>query len=558
MRNPFFLLIFFSFFFLTHPSFSMAEDTGDTTAVSEENQEKKNGDSSLKMLQTIMELKKGVSKRFKVKKNQIKKTGSETEKEQLTFELEMLDKQLSEYNTDFKKVATGVDIELFHEKKEEKFDWESEVIGLIEPGIKEIKRLTVKARYKAKLKDERTHFENLMPIAKQAVDNIELTIKGSKDKALIQDLKQLLSEWKGIHAQMKNKLEMLNMQLTEMENEEKSFIETSQASVKNFFRTRGLYLTIAVLTCVGVIFLFRLASRLLVKYVKGYDAPYRPFHLRVISLSLQILTFVFALLVVILVFFMVEDWVLLSLTIIFVMGLGWAVKNTVPRYLHQSRLMLNIGAVREGERLMLHGVPWLVKRININSELENPSLGVKLRVPIEELFDKMSKPFHPKEPWFPCRLKDWVILSDGTRGGVISLSHETVEMVLRGGARKSYRTSDFLSLSPLNISVGFRLKVTFGISYDHQEESTGSILDTMTSYIEEQINKEGYTNDLVNLRVEFQAAGGSSLDIVIIADFNGDMAPLYNRLNRAIQRWCVDVCTQNNWGIPFPQLQIHK
>jgi len=83
-------------------------------------------------------------------------------------------------------------------------------------------------------------------------------------------------------------------------------------------------------------------------------------------------------------------------------------------------------------------------------------------------------------------------------------------------------------------------------------------LEILESHINEQIEKEGYKKSLLNLLVEFQQAGASSLDIVVIADFKGDMAPLYQRLSRAIQRWCVDACTLNNWEIPFPQLTIHK
>lgn len=207
---------------------------------------------------------------------------------------------------------------------------------------------------------------------------------------------------------------------------------------------------------------------------------------------------------------------------------------------------------------MYKGVPWLVKTINVFSELENPSLGVKLRLPIEDLLGKTSRGFHPKEPWFPCRRNDWVILADGTRGVVTSLSHEMVEMVQRGGARKTYLTSDFLAQSPLNISMNFRLKITFGISYGCQETSTTDILGTLKAFIAEQIEAEGYADVLLNLRVEFQEAAASSLDMVVIADFKGEMAPLYQRLVRAINRWCVDACTKNNWEIPFPQLTVHK
>ena len=73
-----------------------------------------------------------------------------------------------------------------------------------------------------------------------------------------------------------------------------------------------------------------------------------------------------------------------------------------------------------------------------------------------------------------------------------------------------------------------------------------------------RIQEEGYADDLLNLRVEFEYANTSSLDLVVIADFKGRMGDLYNRLRRAIQRWCVDACTDNNWEIPFTQITLHS
>jgi small-conductance mechanosensitive channel len=317
-------------------------------------------------------------------------------------------------------------------------------------------------------------------------------------------------------------------------------------------------LFVALIACIGIVLLLRVAYLFLIKHIPGYHAVYRPFHLRAIDLLYRVVSVLAALFAVILVFYLFEDWVLLSLAIVFLLGLAWAVKNTLPRFVDQSRLILNIGAVREGERLVYEGVPWLVKKINFFSVLENPDLGLTLRLPIEALMDLTSRPFHRHEPWFPCRKNDWVILSDGTRGCVTSLSHEMVEMVLRGGAKKVYQTSDFLGMSPLNLSVNFRLKIAFGISYNLQSLATGRVLEILDAHIRERLAAEDYEKNLLNLRVEFAQAGTSSLDLVVIADFDGSMAPLYNRISRAIQRWCTDACTANDWEIPFPQLTVHK
>ena len=516
------------------------------------------GETSLKMLQSIIELKKNLNQRIKEKNQLLKKSSSDTEKELLKSDLEKLDKQLNDSAVDFERIATGIDMGLFNEKKAEEFDWKDELLGLIKPGIKEIKRLTVKARYKTKLKDELSFYQDLLPVAGQATQNIAQLISQTEDKDLKKDLKKILPEWKGVEKQILNKVEIATMRLAEIEGQEKSIIKTSQTSIKNFFRTRGLFLFIAFLACVGVLLCLRLFSRLMIRFVPGYKSKYRPFHARLLSLVSRIMAFVMVFLVLIFVFYVVEDWVLLSLTIIFIMGIGWAAKHTLPQFWHQSRLMLNIGSVREGERIIYNGVPWLVKNINVFSELENPYLEVKLRIPIEELLGKTSRPFNKHEPWFPCKRNDWVILADGTRGVVTSLSHEMVELVQRGGSRKTYQTSDFLGQAPLNISLNFRLKIPFGISYNLQKDSTGKVLEILKAHIKEQIEKEGYKKNLLNLGVEFQQAGASSLDIVVLADFKGELAPLYKRLSRAIQRWCVDACTLNNWEIPFPQLTIHK
>ncbi len=514
--------------------------------------------STLEMLISIEALKNDLRKRMADKKKMIGKAGSETEKGTLTAELEAIDKQMAGAVTDFERIATGVDITLFDKKEPEPFNWKNEVLSLAEPGIMEIKRMTVKARNKSKLKDERSTYEDLLPVAIKARTRIETLIKEAKDETLKKTLKALLPEYKGVESQIANKLDLIRMQLEEIEREEASVIDSTQDSVKHFFRTRGLSLTIAVVACLGVILFLRLLSRNILKVMPGYKSRYRPFHIRVVELAFRILTVVFTLLAVVVVFYISEDWVLLSLCIILLMGLVWAAKNTLPQYVNQSRLMLNIGAVREGERIMYHGVPWLVKRINFYSILENPTLGIKLRIPIGDLLDKTSRKFHRSEAWFPCRKDDWVILSDGTRGGVVHLSHETVELVLRGGARKTYLTSDFLSMNPLNLSVNYRLKIPFGIGYVHQDEATSSIPERLQTHIQSQIEAEGYADEMLNLKVEFAEAGACSLDMVVIADFKGKMAPLYNRLKRAIQRWCVDAATIYNWEIPFPQMVIHK
>ena len=514
--------------------------------------------NTLEILKSIVRSKTTLKQRMDEKKQAMEKASSETEKQYLSEELAALDKKMAGAVTDFEMTATGVEIGLFVAKKKERFDWKDELLSLAEPGIMELKRLTVKARHKSKLNDELTNYQELLPVAIKARNRIESLIRQTKDPALADALKDILPEYKGLESQIKNKVDLIQLKLDEIERQEASVINSTQDSVKRFFKTRGLYLFLAILSCIGVVLLIKFLYRTLIRFVPGYKLEYRPFHIRILELVYRGITVVLTVLAVIALFYFVEDWVLLSLTIIGLLGVVWAAKHTLPMYLDTSKLMLNVGAVREGERMMYQGVPWRVKHINLHTLLENPDLGITLRIPISELIGKTSRTCDTHEAWFPCRKNDWVILSDGTRGGVTHLSHETVELVLRGGAKKTYQTADFLGMTPLNLSVNFRLKVLFGIGYGHQEDATTTIPDLLSAFIQNNIEKEGYAQDMLNLRVEFAEAGASSLDLVVIADFKGSQAPIYNRLKRSIQRWCVEAASQYNWDIPFPQITVHQ
>jgi len=220
--------------------------------------------------------------------------------------------------------------------------------------------------------------------------------------------------------------------------------------------------------------------------------------------------------------------------------------------------MLNFGAVREGEVVVYKGIPYEVTSINMNSKLENKALEngfVRLR--INDLMELRSRPITENEPWFPSRAGDWVRLSDGTYGSVAAQTPEMVTLKLKGGALKYYATSEYLAQSPTNLSDGYRLTGIFGLDYQHQRIATHEIPEIIQKAVTEELEKAGYGDFVERIRVEFKAAGGSSLDMAILAEFNGKAGSIYWVLERAIQRICVDVCNQHSWVIPFQQVSVH-
>ncbi len=513
---------------------------------------------TLDTLGSILSLRHQLEKELYRKKQLLKKAQNASEKEQIQHDIEQLNKQLTKSVNDFDRIASGVDVSLFQDQKPRKFDWREEITSLVRPALDEMKRMTARMRLRSRLNMETERYAKMLKEARAAVANLNALASKTTDAATRKELQKELQEWRNRVSQLDNALAISQMQLAQLEKEDKSLIERSNLSLRQFFKTRGLYIFLTIFAFVATLIVCSIVHKLMIRILPGYREEHLSLKLRIIDLAFRAVTVILAITSAFGVLYVAQDWVLLSIAIVFMLGLGWTARLAMPRMWNQGRLMLNLGAVREGERIVLDGVPWLVKKINIHSEFENPVLGVTRRIPIEKLLDMESRPFDRSERWFPCKKGDWVILSDGTRGKVVSQSHEMVELVMRGGARKSYITTDFLSLTPLNLSNTFRIKVTFGISYDLQEHATSRIPEILNEYVSARLSREGYMEQLKNLRVEFKQAGASSLDLVVIADFEGEMAPLYNRLRRAIQRWCVEAATINNWEIPFPQLTVHR
>lgn len=513
---------------------------------------------TLTALNSLITLQEDLRDRAKQTDREIKRAQTDAEKKELRAQLEQLETEIQATGRNIRNIAAGVDMSALMDEATKDFDIKEEVLALLEPALKEMNRMTSHVRHKSEIRDKIAYYQEKIQPIEQALENTTTLLEKTEQKHIMGYLEKLQNDWQNQLKIMQNELQAAEFQLSKLESTEESFTEASQSHLKTFFEKRGRYLFFALLLVTGILLISRLIHKLMHRLIPGYRKEHRGFRVRLLDLLHRVMTVVLVILGPMLVFYAVEDWVLFSLGILLLFGIGWTLRAALPRYWHQIQIFLNIGAVREGERIFMEGLPWRVKEINLYSILDNPEAGISQRIPIDRLVDLKSRPVGKHEPWFPCRVGDWVILNDGVRGKVTGISHELVELVQRGGARCTYLTTDFLAQSPLNLSPNFRVKETIGISYGLQKEAVTSIPETLRSYIEAQAREEDILDSIVNLRVEFENASESSLDLVVIADFKGEMADLYNRMRRSIQRWCVAACVEYGWEIPFPQLTLHK
>lgn len=392
---------------------------------------------------------------------------------------------------------------------------------------------------------------------RSAIVNLEGLIE-SATGALRVSLEEELESWQADLRRIKTTLNAKQRQLENRQAGNKGFIAGASDAIQDFFRSRGFNILIAGLVFAVVFFVLRKLYPV-VRRISPMHRGEKSLFTRLVDVLYTAFNIILAFVGAMVALFFAGDWLLLSICILILLALAWGARRSIPPFLDEIRLILNIGPVREGERVIYEGIPWKVTRLALYTRLVNPELaGGLVRIPAKVLLGYVSRPWEKDEPWFPCSKGDWVILSDDTYGRVIMQTPEYVQIIEQGGARKTFPTQEFLSLSPRNLSANFRVKSTFGIDYEHQAICTTEASPIFEKALTEALSKHLAKENLVNISVPFASAGASSLDFEVLADFKGEAGGLYPKLSRYIQQVCVDVCNEQGWGIPFQQITIHQ
>ncbi|MEZ5327736.1 MAG: hypothetical protein R3F19_22050 [Verrucomicrobiales bacterium] len=492
------------------------------------------------------------------KQNDLDSAATAAEKADIANDINAINETITGLRADVESVTAGVDIRQLENDLESSIKLDEEFQELVQPIVQELKRATAKPREVEQLRNAVTFHKLRRDLAEKALVRVSELIAEAPDDELMKSLLEAQSMWTQRLEQFTNELTNAQYQLDQRLSEDESLLSSIQDATATFFRTRGKNLLIAGLAVTSVFLLMRLLHSF-VRQMTGFRGRKRSFGSRLIDVVYYGFTILLTIIAGLLAFYVMGDWMLLGFSLLLLTGFAWASKTTLPAVFEQAKLLLNLGAVREGERIIYKDVPWEVRRIGIFTNLVNPALeGGNVRLPLRDLIPLHSRPYEPKEPFFPTEQKNWILLADGTLGKIIHQTPEWVQIILLGGSVKTYTIADFIGLVPQNLSRGFRLSVTFGIDYSHQKLATKKIPEVLQDRLENRLATLFGREQLVNLQVEFANAGASSLDYAVQADFDGEAASKYFRIQRAIQSICVDTCNEFRWAIPFTQITIHS
>ncbi|MDM8554137.1 mechanosensitive ion channel [Desulfococcaceae bacterium HSG7] len=495
----------------------------------------------IKTLETIIrsidEIKEAIVEKEKEREN----AQSEEEKEKMSENLKRMRERLKKLEYDFAMVTTGIDLKSLYDKGEEKeVSWDKELEDIFSPIIVELKEITSLPREMEMLRSKIAYYEKRIPQIKQGIKHIEEFMKDVEDAATWTRLKESHDFWKQQEKEFVAKLETAQHRLFELDKGRKSLSESVDyffEFVQYFLKDRGNNILLAI-AAFFLIYLMCSILRHLLMIINpfNYIAKYK-FLASFVDVLLYFFTFIASTTAMVLVLYIRGDWLVLAIVIIMLSGIGWAMKNTLPQFTEQIKLILNIGPIRLQEKVLYDGVPYRVESIGIYSYLKNPLLtGGTLRLPLKDLIGMRSRSWGKNEPWFPCKEGDYVLINGSTWRHVILQTPQIVKFEWFE-MYESMPTDTFMSQKIFNLSeapywVGFG----FEVAYKHRFDILDEICQKLTLMTKEEVKKVSWSEFVINPWIDFENFGDSSLIITYWIQMKKEAASQYPTVKRALRK----------------------
>jgi hypothetical protein len=529
---------------------TVGQEPAVTTAASPQNTVEKLAD-----IQESIEAKRRTVRELR---KQLKALKDPADAQELEQKIERLKTDIAHLQESFEQIATGgIDLTSLSEVQEQRINWRNEVEQISRPLLSTLKELTAKPRHIDSLRRELQQQADQLKVIDNALESLRLFSAQSLPPGTAEPLSQLLSDWEQRRVDLQHQMEITRFKLNSLITQTVPWRTTMWEAMGEFARGRGLTLLLAAVVSLAVWLVFRTLLALYWRWLYRMRGDIGVRHAPLVIYSYRLVTAVAIVLSILLVLYSRGDILLLTLGLIALAGVALGLRQTLPRYAAELRLLLGIGPVREQERLVLDGIPFSVESLGVYSVLRNPALEGVVRLPLHKMATFASRPA-TEEPWFPCQPGDYIVLADGSFGHVLQQTIEMVEVAVLD-SRMRIGTRDFLAQNIRNLSRdGFGIAATFGIDYRHQAICLDTAPARFREAIFDRFREAGLEQDIQETLVEFSEAGTSSLDYRIYLVLNGRAAPAYYKAQRLIQQACVDTCNREGWVIPFTQVTVHS
>ena len=539
---------------------SIANDAWAQQDEATENQTEQQTQSSSSVLERLQYIQEVLSQKLQDRSELGERieAANEQDKSDLRRQADDITRDIQQLRITLESIAIGgVDTSLFVPQQEEQAgDWRKDITLIAQPVIDSLKELTEKPRKLKELNDSISANQQELDTATLALDNLRPSLDAGPQGALANSLSRLLKSWEGRRDDAESAIEIARFQIADLRGD-KTLLQSIIDALIGFATGRGLTIVLAALSASAVWFGVRFLLRGYRASLASNETSNSRTRYRLAAYSVHALTGVLILIAIFVVFYQRGDVLLLGLLILLIIGLALGIRQLLPQYILEARLLLNVGPMRESERIIYRGIPWRVESINMNTVLRNPELHGVLRVPLAEFHSTTSRPSE-KDNWVPTSRGDMVLMPEDQLFEVIDQNPDTVELRERGGQIISVPSTEFYTREMVNLSRGgeFSVTSTFGIDYLYQTISIDLVPKTFRKAIREALANSDLEPFVKDVLVELKQAGESSIDYWLFVTMQGKAARSYQRIQRLIQTACIRACTEQDWAIPYPHLSL--
>ncbi|VAV99213.1 hypothetical protein MNBD_ALPHA06-1602 [hydrothermal vent metagenome] len=493
---------------------------------------------------------------------QLLRTSKDAEKAELRLEIDALTTETRQVEQNIDLVILGLQARQYNKdnREPEKVNISDEISRILQPIVMSLQRTTEPARRMEELRQLADQAESRITIAKNTLQSIN--IFRQVDAKYPKDVKERLDRHYELWTQRLQEAQDLDLALAEQlaatQRARGSSLKQFSADFGSFILNRGVSLLLAVGLSLG----FILTAQLL---RTGASHLYRRTHggvlsagMRIFSMSITLISIIGGFVIAVSIFNIRQDWLMLAMSLLLAVALSWTFLRSLPALTEQTRLLMNLGAVREGERTIVEGLPYRIERLAVYTKLVNPALkGGELIYPVQELIGMHSRPVTEGETWFPTKIGDWIV-RDNKHYEVINQTPEHVILKRPGGAEDFLPSTAFMNTMFEVITDGYRVSYQFGLDYQHMNEAQAQIPKKIDASVSKKIRSALGKQSLISMETRFVSLGDSALMFTVLVDMGPGHGKDWQKLQKFINLGVVEACLTNKWAVPFPQLVIHK
>lgn len=468
----------------------------------------------------------------KAELQQAKQTGTKDDIAELAEAVSSLEKRLRREKTGFIALASGVELSIPEAEgtTQKKRDLLQELQQLLEPLLDAVHRVSEKPRRIEYFKSRIATLSEQLAMMNKALTNLDLALQQKKFPGIEEKLKASKETLVHDRDEIQVRLNSLERQLNRDLGDHRTVVQVVTETVSGFFAAKGKNLLISLIVFISVlwgllIFKRRLFSQKMSARMGAIAKP--------LQMVYGVLATLLATIAVILTLHLLHDWFLVTTLILILLAFAWSSKAVITHFIGETKLALNLGPVKQGERVIWQGIPWLVKSLGFRSVLVNEALeGGTVMLPASALTGMLSRPYVKNEPWFPTQVGDWVQLDDGTFGKVETQTPETV-VLDTFISKKHYASLAFLGLNPQNYSCGFELAAEILIRHTAPLASYTAMNEKLVKAAQTRLSANA---DLTAVDATIYPIGNQMSKIWIKAECHGRIAGSRDSIRRELQQ----------------------